>query len=102
MCNEEFLRGIVDEQADALYVRPAPFGRNRETRSREGTGRKNSPKQCPERCRAEKGQLLNSVATGQTNSKTQLGLAEEIMTDEWFPRITFPTQIAVLFAHVLV
>jgi hypothetical protein len=33
-----------------------PFGRNRESRSREAAGRRNWPEQCPGKCAAEKGE----------------------------------------------
>src|SRR5262249_31290071 len=54
-------RQLLPKRAGALWEGPVPFGRNRESRSREAAGRRNWPEAVPEKMRGRKRRRSKSV-----------------------------------------
>jgi hypothetical protein len=50
-------RPLLPKRVGALWEGPVPFGRNRESRTREAAGRRNWPEAVPKKMRGRKRQL---------------------------------------------
>src|ERR1700730_834586 len=57
-------RPLLPGQAGALWEGPAPLGRNRESRTREAAGRRNSPEAVPRKTCGRKSVLSDNQRTG--------------------------------------